>query len=81
MTMCAKSLVNGGCGGSTDGKCEVGDNDCAWVKIVDRLAKQGQLDKLRETPPIIKDYSRQHHPAKQVNEAYAKTPATEIHNK
>ncbi|MFC1971638.1 methylenetetrahydrofolate reductase C-terminal domain-containing protein [Chloroflexota bacterium] len=74
MTMCAKSLVNGACGGSTGGKCEVGDWDCAWVKIVERLEKQGKLDKLREMAPLIKDYSCQQHPAKQVNEAYSKAP-------
>ena len=79
MTMCAKSLVNGGCGGSKDGKCEVGDWDCAWVKIVERLTKQGKLDKLRGMPAIFKDYSHQQHPAKQITEAYLKTPATEIH--
>ena len=79
ITMCAKSLVNGGCGGSHDGKCEVGDWDCAWVNIVERLKKQGKLDKLREMPPLFKDYSRQQYPAKQVNEAYLNTPATGSH--
>ena len=75
MTMCAKSLVNGPCGGTTDGKCEVGDWDCAWARIIERLTKQGKLDEWRSMPPLIKDYSRQQHPAKQVNEAYLKTPA------
>lgn len=81
MTMCAKSLVNGPCGGSTSGKCEVGDRDCAWARIVDRLTKQGKLDKWRVMPPLIKDYSRQQHPAKQVNEAYSKASTGETHAK
>ena len=38
MTICAKSLVNGPCGGSKNGKCEAGqDKDCAWVLIYNRL--------------------------------------------
>jgi len=35
---CAKTLLNGPCGGSQDGKCEVNDQqDCAWQLIFDRL--------------------------------------------
>jgi len=38
MTICAKSLLNGACGGSKNGKCEAGqDKDCAWVLIYNRL--------------------------------------------
>ena len=34
ITQCAKSLVNGPCGGQKDGKCEVNPvNECAWIKI------------------------------------------------
>jgi ferredoxin len=72
MTMCAKSLVNGPCGGYKDGKCETSpERDCAWVMIYERLTKQGRLDKMREPSPL-KDYSVQSHPARQVNEAYTK---------
>jgi len=50
ITMCAKSLVNGPCGGAKNGKCEVNpENDCAWIKIHNRLEAIGQLDKLMET--------------------------------
>ena len=50
MTQCAKSLVNGPCGGQKNGKCEVNpENDCAWIKIYNRLEKIGQLDKLNLT--------------------------------
>ncbi|MFC1846398.1 methylenetetrahydrofolate reductase C-terminal domain-containing protein [Chloroflexota bacterium] len=81
MTMCAKSLVNGPCGGSPDGKCEVGNWDCAWVRIIERLTKQGKLDKWRGMPPLIKDYSRQQHPAQLANEAYSKASTGETHAK
>jgi hypothetical protein len=44
---CSKHLLNGPCGGSQDGKCEVDpDIPCIWQQIVERLAKLGQLDKL-----------------------------------
>jgi len=44
---CSKHLLNGPCGGSQGGKCEVDpDIPCAWQEIVDRLARIGQLDKL-----------------------------------
>jgi hypothetical protein len=44
---CSKHLLNGPCGGSQGGKCEVdSDIPCVWQQIVDRLAKLGQLDKL-----------------------------------
>ena len=77
ITMCAKSLVNGPCGGYKDGKCETSrDRNCAWIMIYERLAKQGKLDKMREMF-IFKDYSVQSHPARQVNEAYTKAEMTE----
>jgi len=53
LVRCAKSLLNGPCGGSVEGKCEVDpDTPCAWQLIYDRLAAQGQLGKLEEIQPI-----------------------------
>ena len=47
ISRCAKSLVNGPCGGAKNGKCEVNpENDCAWIMIYNRLEKLGKLDKL-----------------------------------
>ena len=44
---CAKKLLNGPCGGSSEGKCEVDkDVDCAWQLIYDRLKKLNKLDNL-----------------------------------
>ena len=52
ITQCAKSLVNGPCGGQKDGKCEVNpENDCAWIKIYNRLVELGQEDKILEVRP------------------------------
>lgn len=74
MTICAKSLVDGPCGGSKNGKCEAGqEKDCAWVLIYNRLKKQNRLGNLKKlTTPTIKDYSKQTHPGIYVNEAYLK---------
>ena len=57
---CAKSLLNGPCGGSVEGKCEIDpDIPCAWQLIIDRLATLGRLGELEEiTPP--KDWSTTH---------------------
>ena len=50
ITKCAKSLVNGPCGGQKNGKCEVNpENDCAWIQIYNRMVATGQVDKLFAT--------------------------------
>lgn len=50
---CSKSLMNGPCGGTKNGKCEVSDQvDCAWYLIVERMKKLGTLEKLAEIQPI-----------------------------
>ncbi len=60
LVRCAKSLLNGPCGGSVEGKCEISpDIPCAWQLIIDRLAALGQLDKLEEIEPV-KDWSTSH---------------------
>jgi hypothetical protein len=47
---CAKSLMNGPCGGTrTNGKCEVNEDvDCIWKLIVDRAESRGALESLVE---------------------------------
>jgi ferredoxin len=46
---CSKALLNGPCGGSHDGKCEVDDAiECAWHLIVERMKTLGHLDRLEE---------------------------------
>jgi len=52
VTRCAKGLLNGPCGGSKNGKCEVdAEKDCAWILIYERLKQQGKLDLLKEIRP------------------------------
>jgi ferredoxin len=54
---CAKRLLNGPCGGSTDGKCEISkDLDCAWQLIIDRLKNLNRLDDYEKIMEI-KDWS------------------------
>ncbi|MEW6578472.1 MAG: methylenetetrahydrofolate reductase C-terminal domain-containing protein [Chloroflexota bacterium] len=49
---CSKSLLNGPCGGSEDGHCEVNpDIPCAWQLIYDRLSSLGRLDLLLDIQP------------------------------
>jgi ferredoxin len=54
---CSKSLLNGPCGGSEDGHCEIDPEiECAWQLIYDRLSAMGKLDNLLEIQPP-KDWS------------------------
>jgi hypothetical protein len=49
---CTKSLLNGPCGGSSDGKCEISDDvDCGWHLIIKRLEALGQLERLEANIP------------------------------
>ncbi|MDI6793623.1 MAG: methylenetetrahydrofolate reductase C-terminal domain-containing protein [bacterium] len=46
---CSKGLLNGPCGGSQDGKCEVDkEMDCGWQLIYERLNSLGQLDQIED---------------------------------
>jgi hypothetical protein len=49
ITLCAKGLLNGPCGGMDKGKCEVDkEKDCAWVLIYKELEKRKKLARFRE---------------------------------
>ncbi len=49
ITACHKGLVNGPCGGTNNGKCEVDkEKDCAWTLIYERLKEQNRLDLMRK---------------------------------
>jgi ferredoxin len=58
LARCAKNLLNGPCGGSKNGKCEVDPEacDCAWQLIYERLKDAGRLESLEELEPI-RDWS------------------------
>jgi ferredoxin len=52
VTRCAKGMLNGPCGGSTEDRCEVNpERQCAWQLIYERLKALGQLDRLRKIAP------------------------------
>lgn len=49
---CAKNLLNGPCGGSQEGKCEVDQTtDCAWYLIYNRMKQLGRLQELETILP------------------------------
>jgi len=52
ITACHKGLVNGPCGGTNNGKCEIDkEADCAWTLIYQRLKDQDRLDLMRKYHP------------------------------
>lgn len=54
---CSKRMLNGPCGGSEGGKCEVSKEiPCGWQLIYDRLKELGQLDRF-EHPMNPKDWT------------------------
>ncbi|MFC1883747.1 methylenetetrahydrofolate reductase C-terminal domain-containing protein [Thermodesulfobacteriota bacterium] len=58
LARCSKQLLNGPCGGSMNGKCEINPEvDCAWQLIVDRLSNFKALDNLEKIYPP-KDWSK-----------------------
>ena len=55
---CAKRLLNGPCGGVSNGKCEINrELDCIWQLIVERLEALGRLDEYEKLFPL-KDWSK-----------------------
>ncbi len=52
VTACHKGLLNGPCGGTNKGKCEVdSDRDCAFTLIYNRLKEQDRLDLMKHYHP------------------------------
>jgi ferredoxin len=49
VTSCHKGMVNGPCGGTNNGKCEIdGNKDCVWTLIYNRLKELDRLDAMRK---------------------------------
>jgi ferredoxin len=70
ITICPKGLVNGPCGGTNHGKCEVDrEKDCAWTLIYRRLESLGRLNQIREIHPA-RNYRVQTTPSKIIHHAY-----------
>ncbi len=69
ITLCAKSLVNGTCGGTgDDGTCEVSpERRCGWQMIYERLEKLGRLDDLKRFS-APRDFRK-----REISDAYRKT--------
>lgn len=66
ITLCAKGLLNGPCGGMNKGKCEVdNERDCAWVLIYKELEKNKKIESLKEVLSP-KDYKKAAKPRKLV---------------
>jgi len=54
-SQCAKNQRNGPCGGSHDGRCEVGDRPCVWAEAYRRLKPYGEELTMLVRPPVIQD--------------------------
>ncbi len=49
---CAKNLLNGPCGGSQNGKCEIRPEvPCVWHQIYERLKARGELERMMKLFP------------------------------
>lgn len=58
ITTCPKGLLNGPCGGTKNGKCELSpDIPCAWVRIYERLKRINRLEDMKEILEA-KDWSK-----------------------
>lgn len=58
LTRCSKQLLNGPCGGSRGGACEVNPEiPCAWQMIIERLDKFNAIDRLEKIFPP-RDWSK-----------------------
>jgi ferredoxin len=58
LARCSKHLLNGPCGGSVEGRCEVNSEiPCGWQLIIDRLEQHQALDRLERIFPA-KDWSK-----------------------
>ena len=70
VTRCAKKLLNGPCGGSQKGLCEIDpDTPCAWHLIIERLSTLGQMDNLKTyIPPQNSNTSLSGGPRKLIRE-------------
>ncbi|MCF8143680.1 MAG: methylenetetrahydrofolate reductase C-terminal domain-containing protein [Deltaproteobacteria bacterium] len=71
---CSKSLLNGPCGGSSHGKCEISNEvECIWDTIVNKMTEQGRLNELLEfRPPKSWTTARDGGPRKMIREELVK---------
>ncbi len=59
LTACSKGLLNGPCGGTKNGKCEVSKNmDCGWEKILLKSKAIGEPNPRIKEIVSIRDYKK-----------------------
>ena len=64
VTSCHKGLVNGPCGGTNHGKCEIDSNkDCVWTLIYQRLKDLGRIEAMKKYQPP-RNFQREPKPGK-----------------
>jgi methylenetetrahydrofolate reductase (NADPH) len=54
-SQCVKNQRNGPCGGTREGKCEIGEKDCIWALAYDRLKAFSEQDTMLDGPVVIND--------------------------
>ncbi len=65
VTACPKGILNGPCGGTKDGHCEISEEiPCAWVRIWERMEKLGQTEDFKATIIGAKNWSASVKPRK-----------------
>jgi methylenetetrahydrofolate reductase (NADPH) len=52
---CSKSGINGPCGGSAKGRCELDDKECFWARVYERLKAYGESEHMLDRPVVIYD--------------------------
>ena len=69
ITRCPKGQVNGPCGGTDQGKCEVdSEQDCVWTLIYQRFDNVPGKDKVESTLFGAKNFQKAKHPGKRLFE-------------
>lgn len=58
-SQCVKNQRNGPCGGTREGKCEIGEKECIWARAYDRLKAYGEEQELLAGPAVIKNAALQ----------------------
>jgi len=69
ITRCPKGQINGPCGGTDQGKCEVDpEQDCVWTLIYQRFETVPGKEKVAETVYGAKNFDKARHPRRRVFE-------------
>ncbi|NUQ61217.1 MAG: methylenetetrahydrofolate reductase C-terminal domain-containing protein [Pirellulales bacterium] len=53
MIACSKHSRNGPCGGSADGRCELGDKTCFWARVYQRMKFYRQSETMFDRPIVF----------------------------